>query len=76
MRSRPGDGPSPNSDGAGEIDRVGPGVPRRRLGQRVWVYNGQWQRPSGTSAQYIALPAAQAMMRVVPVPHCSISTAK
>src|SRR5512134_548764 len=54
----------PNSDGAGEIDRVGPGVPRRRLGQRVWVYNGQWQRASGTSAQYIALPAALA----VPLP--------
>jgi NADPH2:quinone reductase len=54
----------PDSDGAGEIDRVGPGVSRRRLGQRVWVYNGQWQRPSGTSAQYIALPAAQA----VPLP--------
>lgn len=54
----------PNSDGAGEIDRVGPGVSRRRLRQRVWVYNGQWQRPSGTSAQYITLPAAQA----VPLP--------
>lgn len=54
----------PNSDGAGDIDRVGPGVPRRRLRQRVWVYNGQWQRPSGTSAQYIVLPAAQA----VPLP--------
>jgi len=51
----------PNSDGAGEIDRVGPGVSKRRLRQRVWVYNGQWQRPSGTSAQYIVLPAAQAM---------------
>lgn len=54
----------PNSDGAGTIDRVGPGVPRRRLRERVWVYNGQWQRPSGTSAQYIVLPAAQA----VPLP--------
>lgn len=54
----------PNSDGAGEIDRVGSGVPKTRLRQRVWVYNGQWQRPSGTSAQYIALPAAQA----VPLP--------
>lgn len=54
----------PNSDGAGDIDRVGPGVPKRRLRQRVWVYNGQWQRPSGTSAQYIVLPAAQA----VPLP--------
>ena len=52
----------PNSDGAGTIDRVGPGVPRRRIGQRVWVYNGQWQRPSGTSAQYIALPAALAVI--------------
>jgi NADPH2:quinone reductase len=54
----------PNSDGAGEIDRVGSGVPKSRLRQRVWVYNGQWQRPSGTSAQFIALPAAQA----VPLP--------
>ena len=51
----------PDSDGAGTIDRIGPGVPRRRLGERVWVYNGQWQRASGTSAQYIALPAAQAI---------------
>ncbi|MGH8702673.1 MAG: NADPH:quinone reductase [Burkholderiales bacterium] len=51
----------PNSDGAGEIDSVGPGVPKSRLRQRVWVYNGQWQRPCGTSAQYIALPAAQAI---------------
>jgi NADPH2:quinone reductase len=51
----------PNSDGAGEIDRVGPGVSKARLRQRVWVYNGQWQRPFGTSAQYIALPAAQAI---------------
>src|SRR3970040_2643147 len=54
----------PNSDGAGEIDRIGPGVPKRRLRQRVWVYNGQWQRASGTSAQFIALPAALA----VPLP--------
>ena len=51
----------PNSDGAGTIDRVGKGVSRRRLGERVWVYNGQWQRPSGTSAQYIVLPVAQAV---------------
>jgi len=31
------------------------------LGERVWVWNGQWQRPMGTCAQYIALPAAQAV---------------
>ena len=51
----------PNSDGAGVIDRVGSGVEPSRTGQRVWVYNGQWERPYGTSAQYIALPAALAV---------------
>jgi len=54
----------PDSDGAGVIDRVGPGVPKKRLRTRVWVYNGQWQRPHGTSAQFIVLPARQA----VPLP--------
>jgi NADPH2:quinone reductase len=54
----------PDSDGAGEIDRVGPGVSKSRLRERVWIYNGQWQRASGTSAQYIALPAELA----VPLP--------
>lgn len=54
----------PHSDGAGVIDRVGSGVPERRIGERVWIWNGQWQRPMGTAAQYIALPAAQA----VPLP--------
>jgi NADPH2:quinone reductase len=54
----------PNSDAAGEIDRVGPGIPKSRLRQRVWTYNGQWQRAAGTSAQYIALPAGLA----VPLP--------
>lgn len=51
----------PHSDGAGVIDRVGPGVPPTRLGERVWVYNGQWKRPWGTAAEYIALPASQAI---------------
>jgi len=54
----------PHSDGAGVIEAVGEGVPAARLGERVWVWNGQWQRPWGTCAQYIALPAAQA----VPLP--------
>ena len=51
----------PHSDGAGVIDQVGPGVPESRLGERVWVYNGQWKRPFGTAAEYIAVPAAQAI---------------
>ena len=49
----------PHSDGAGEIDLVGDGVPATRLGERVWVWNGQWLRPFGTCAEYIVLPAAQ-----------------
>jgi NADPH2:quinone reductase len=54
----------PQSDGAGVIDEVGSGVPTSRIGERVWVWNGQWKRPFGTAAEYIALPAAQA----VPLP--------
>jgi len=51
----------PNSDGAGVIDKVGPGVKSHRVGDRVWTFNGQWDRPFGTSAQMIALPAALAV---------------
>ncbi|HEY5217876.1 MAG TPA: NADPH:quinone reductase [Pseudolabrys sp.] len=50
----------PHSDGAGVIDQVGDGVPKSRIGERVWVWNGQWKRAFGTAAEYIALPAAQA----------------
>ena len=39
----------PHSDGAGEIDMVGDGVPATRLGERVWVWNAQWARAFGTS---------------------------
>jgi NADPH2:quinone reductase len=51
----------PNSDGAGVVDAAGHGVHAARIGQRVWIYNGQWDRPHGTSAQYIALPSALAV---------------
>src|SRR3954454_21891913 len=37
----------PHSDGAGEIDAVGDGVAASRMGERVWVLNGQWKRPNG-----------------------------
>jgi NADPH:quinone reductase len=51
----------PHSDGAGVIDEVGDGVPKSRIGERVWVWNGQWKRAFGTAAEFIALPAAQAV---------------
>ena len=50
----------PHSDGAGVIDLVGDGVPASRIGERVWVWNGQWKRAFGTCADYIVLPAALA----------------
>ncbi|MEM9967362.1 MAG: NADPH:quinone reductase [Pseudomonadota bacterium] len=51
----------PHSDGAGVIEAVGDGVNPARIGQRVWVWNGQWQRPLGTAASHITLPEAQAI---------------
>jgi NADPH2:quinone reductase len=51
----------PHSDGAGDIDKVGPGV-GNRVGERVWVWNGQWGRPHGTAAEYIVLPSTQAVL--------------
>lgn len=62
-RSRPliSDRIVPHSDGAGVIEAVGADVSAARVGERVWIWNGQWQRPSGTAAEYIALPATQAV---------------
>ena len=51
----------PHSDGAGVIDAVGEGVAKSRIGERVWTWNGQWKRPFGTAAEYIALAADQAV---------------
>jgi len=51
----------PHSDGAGEIEAVGDGVAKSRVGERVWTWNGQWKRAFGTCADYIVLPAALAV---------------
>ena len=51
----------PQSDGTGTIDQVGDGIAKARRGERVWIWNGQWKRAFGTAAEYIALPAAQAV---------------
>ena len=68
-KGRPMVGPRviPHSDGAGVIEAVGDGVDKGRVGQRVWIWNGQWKRPFGTAAQYIALPQQQA----VPLPEAT-----
>jgi NADPH:quinone reductase len=54
----------PHSDGAGEIELVGEGISPSRVGERVWVWNGQWRRAFGTAAESIVLPSEQA----VPLP--------
>ena len=51
----------PNSDGSGIITVVGEAVDKSRIGQRVWIWNGQWQRPNGTAAEYISVPSTQAV---------------
>ncbi len=57
----------PHSDGAGLVEAVGAGVDPVRIGQRVWIWNGGWQRQYGTAAELIALPSEQA----VPLPEAT-----
>lgn len=52
----------PNSDGSGEIIKIGNGVNKKRIGQKVWIWNGQWQRPYGTAAEFITIPSEQAIL--------------
>jgi NADPH:quinone reductase len=51
----------PHSDGSGIIEAVGDGIDPNRIGERVWIWNGQWQRAYGTAADYIALDSEQAV---------------
>ena len=51
----------PHSDGAGIIEAVGEGVDRARIGERVWTWNAAWRRPFGTCAEFVTLPASQAV---------------
>ncbi|MET3528451.1 NADPH:quinone reductase [Phenylobacterium koreense] len=47
---------TPNSDGAGVVEAVGPGVAASWVGKRVWFYNGQRNgRAFGSAAEYIEL---------------------
>jgi NADPH2:quinone reductase len=41
---------------------VGANVPSERIGQRVWTWNAAWGRPFGTAAEYVVLPAHQAVV--------------
>jgi NADPH2:quinone reductase len=52
----------PHQDGAGVIDAVGAGVDAARVGERVWVYEANLNRPFGTAAQYTCVPAHKAVV--------------
>lgn len=51
----------PNNDGSGIIDAVGVGVNNSRIGQKVWIFGAQHGRPDGTAAEFVVLPARQAV---------------
>lgn len=54
----------PGQDGAGIVDRVGVGVDPSRIGQRVWLLLAAQGHAFGTAAEYVCVPARQA----VPLP--------
>jgi NADPH2:quinone reductase len=47
----------PNQDGAGVVDEVGEGVEELAVGDRVWLWDAAYKRPSGTAQELVALPA-------------------
>lgn len=51
----------PHSDGAGVIDEIGDQVASSRKGERVWCFGAQSYRPFGTAAEYVVVPAEQAI---------------
>lgn len=51
----------PGQDGAGVVDAVGNGVSGLSVGDRVWLYLAQHQRPTGTAQEYAVVPAGRAV---------------
>ncbi|GAA0905089.1 NADPH:quinone reductase [Virgisporangium aurantiacum] len=58
----------PNQDGAGVIDKVGPGVDGSRVGERVWLYLAAWQNRYGTAGEYTVVPQERAVALPTGVP--------
>jgi NADPH2:quinone reductase len=51
----------PNQDGAGVVDAVGEGVADLHVGDPVWIYLAQHERPTGTAQEFTVIPAARAV---------------
>jgi len=52
---------TPNQDGAGVVDAVGPGVDDLGVGDRVWLYMAAASRPTGTAQESTVVPASRAV---------------
>ncbi|WP_144759568.1 NADPH:quinone reductase [Curtobacterium sp. 9128] len=52
---------TPNQDGAGVVDAVGPGVDELAVGDRVWLYMSASGRPTGTAQELTVVPASRAV---------------
>ncbi|KQO65112.1 NADPH:quinone reductase [Curtobacterium sp. Leaf261] len=55
---------TPNQDGSGVVDAVGPDVDGLAVGDRVWLFMAAASRPTGTAQEFTVVPAE----RVVPLP--------
>ncbi|MCA8252845.1 NADPH:quinone reductase [Burkholderia sp. AU31624] len=51
----------PHQDGAGVIDAIGVNVSPARIGERVWLYEAQYGRATGTAAEYVVVPSSHAV---------------
>lgn len=51
----------PHLDGSGTIESVGEGVDAARIGERIWMFEAQWQTALGAAAQYTCVPSARAI---------------
>ncbi|WFU02135.1 NADPH:quinone reductase [Rhizobium sp. CB3171] len=58
----------PHQDGAGTIDKVGPGVSEKRIGERVWLYKAQTGKAFGSAAGYVVVPSTHAVRLADHVP--------
>jgi len=52
---------TPGQDGAGVVDAMGEGVGGLGFGDDVWLYLAQDNRPYGTAAEYVVVPADRAV---------------
>ncbi|MBT4889141.1 MAG: NADPH:quinone reductase [Rhodospirillales bacterium] len=51
----------PHLDASGIIEDVGESVDKSRIGERVWMFETQWQTPHGAAAEYTCVPNSRAV---------------